>query len=249
MRRDTLTREQIVRTAIELLDAVGFEGFDMRSLGTRLDSAATAVYWHVKSKDNLITLAGDQVWQEIELPDLSAAGWRTAATTMANDLYMMFTRHPWLVLAFGSHIFYGTGKARFDDHSLAVYEMAGFFGAEADRATATVFMFVLGAALGEAATVSLTRRLSRDGGNAEEQMRDIVAKASEIARQFPRLRVRSEAFVQADYARAPDNSFEFGLEVIFDGLEGRLAALRREERRRRAQPKSRSERSSQRSPG
>ncbi len=33
----------------------------MRALGQRLNSAATAVYWHVGSKDNLITLAGDQV--------------------------------------------------------------------------------------------------------------------------------------------------------------------------------------------
>ncbi|MFD0348497.1 hypothetical protein ACFQ0M_25575 [Kitasatospora aburaviensis] len=28
--------------------------------------------------------------------------------------------------AFGSHLFYGPGKARFDDHTLALYERAGF---------------------------------------------------------------------------------------------------------------------------
>ena len=50
MPRDTLTREQIVRAAIDLLDAEGLEGLNMRSLGTRLGSAATAVYWHVGSK-------------------------------------------------------------------------------------------------------------------------------------------------------------------------------------------------------
>ena len=81
MPRDTLTREQIVRTAIALLDAEGLEGFSMRGLGARLGSAATAVYWHVKSKDDLVRLAGDEVWNEIELPDLRAVDWRTAATT------------------------------------------------------------------------------------------------------------------------------------------------------------------------
>jgi hypothetical protein len=119
------------------------------------------------------------------------------------------------------------GKARHDDHSLAVYEMAGFVGGEADRAAATVFIFVLGCALGESATLSLTRRLSRDGGNAEEQMRDAVAKATEIAMHFPRLRARSEAFAGADYAAAPDQSFEFGIEAILDGLEAQLGARRR----------------------
>jgi len=225
MPRDTLTREQIVRTAVELLDAEGLEGLNMRSLGVRLGSAATAVYWHVKSKDNLVRLAGDEVWNEIELPDLSAVDWRTAATTMANALYGMFTRHPWLVQAFGSHLFYGPGKARHDDHSLAVYEMAGFVGAEADQATATVFMFVLGSALGESATVSLKRRLSRGGGNAEELIRDTVGRASEIGMRFPRLRARLEGVPAVDYAAAPDKSFEFGLQAIFDGLEARLAAL------------------------
>lgn len=94
MPRDTLTRDQIVQTAIELLDAEGLEGLNMRSLGKRLDSAATAVYWHVKSKDNLVVLAGDQVWNEIRLPDLGTVGWRSAATSAATDLYAMFTRHP-----------------------------------------------------------------------------------------------------------------------------------------------------------
>jgi AcrR family transcriptional regulator len=222
--RQTLTRDQIVRTAIELLDAEGLEGLNMRDLGQRLGSAATAVYWHVESKEQLVRLAGDEVWNEIELPDLGSIDWRTAGTTMATGLYSMLTRHPWLVVAFGTHLIYGPGKARHDDYNLAVYEMAGFVGAAADQATAAVFMFVLGSALGESAAVSLRQRLSRDGGDAEEQIRDTVAKALEVAEQFPRLRARSESFSDADYAAAPDKSFEFGLEVLFDGLEGRLAA-------------------------
>ena len=224
MPRDTLTREQIVRTAIELLDAEGLEGLNMRSLGARLDSAATAVYWHVKSKDNLITLAGDEVWNEIELPDLSVVDWRTAATAMATGLYAMFTRHPWLVQAFGSYLFYGAGKARHDDHGLAVYEKAGFVGAEADQAGAAVFMFVLGNALGESASITLRRRLSRDGGDADELIRETIERASDIAMQFPRLRTRVEAAAGADYASAPDKSFEFGLRAIFDGFEDQLNA-------------------------
>src|SRR5437763_16953339 len=106
MPRDTLTREQIVSAAIDLLDAEGLEGLNMRALGKRLDSAATAVYWHVGSKDNLIALAGDQVWNEVALPDLAAVDWRTAAASMATDLHAMLTRHRWLVQAFGSYVVY-----------------------------------------------------------------------------------------------------------------------------------------------
>ena len=225
MPRDTLTRDQVIQTAVELLDADGLEGLNMRSLGKRLGSAATAVYWHVKNKDDLVTLAGDHVWNEIELPDLGTGDWRSAATSMATDLYAMLTRHPWLVQALASHLFQGPGKARHDDHNLAVYEAAGFVGTQADQAAATVFMFVLGNALGESATAALTRRLSRDGGNAEERIRDTMTQARDVAMQFPRLRTRLDDTAATTYGAAPDNSFEFGLRAIFDGLEARLAAV------------------------
>ncbi|MEU4539420.1 TetR/AcrR family transcriptional regulator [Streptosporangium sp. NPDC023825] len=225
MPRDTLTQEQIVRTAIELLDEEGLDGLNMRSLGGRLGTAATAVYWHVKNKDNLILLAGDRVWDEVELPDPEAVGWRAAATTMATGLHAMFSRHPWLVQAFGSHLFHGPGKARHDDHNLAVYEAAGFDGTRADRAAATVFTFVLGNVLGASAAASLARRLSRDGADAEALIQDTMAKATEVAMGFPRLRTRLETPTATDYTAAPDRTFEFGLQVLLDGLEGRLSGL------------------------
>jgi AcrR family transcriptional regulator len=225
MPRDTLTREQIVKAAIDLLDTEGLEGLNMRALGKRLGSAATAVYWHVGSKANLIALAGDQVWNEIALPDLTAIDWRTAATQMATDLHAMLTRHPWLVQAFGSYVVFGPGKARHDDHLFAIYEAAGFTGARADQAAASVFTFVLGNALGPAAAASLTRKLSRDGGNAEELLRDTMTKAREIATQFPRLRARLDT-AAADYGAAPEDTFEFGLQAILDGLQAQLIARR-----------------------
>ena len=60
------------------------------------------------------------------------------------------------------------------------------------------------------------------GGNAEELIRDHVAKATEIAAQFPRLRARL-GNAAADYGAAPEGSFEFGLRAILDGLEAELS--------------------------
>jgi AcrR family transcriptional regulator len=222
MPRDTLTREQIVNAAIDLLDSDGLEGLNMRALGRRLGSAATAVYWHVGSKENLLALAADQAWNEIMLPDLAATGWRDAATAMATGLHAMLTRHPWVVQAFGSFLVYGPGKARHDDHTLALYEAAGFSTAQAGQAAATMFTFVFGNALGTAAAASLTRKLSRDRGDAEKLIRDHVAKATEIAAQFPQLRARL-GNADAGYGAAPEGSFEFGLRAILDGLQAQLA--------------------------
>ncbi len=202
MPRDTLTREQIVSAAIDLLDAEGLEGLNMRALGQRLGSAATAVYRHVGSKDNLIALAA-----------------------MATDLYETLIRHPWLAQAFGSQLLYGPGKARQDDHGLAIYEAAGFTGEQADQVAVTVLTFVLGHALGAAAEASLTRKLGQAGGDGAALLRDRMAGAHEIAARFPRLRARLDT-AAAGYGASPEDSFEFGLQVILDGLQDRLARRR-----------------------
>jgi hypothetical protein len=163
---------------------------------------------------------------EIALPDLAATGWRDAATAIAASLHAMLTRHPWLVQAFSSFLLYGSGKARHDDYTLAIYETAGFSATQAGQAAATVFTFVLGNALGTAASASLTRKLSREGGNADELIRDHVAKATQTATQFPRLRARLD-YASADYGAAPEGSFEFGLRAILDGLEAQLTRQHR----------------------
>jgi len=224
MPRETLTREQIVRATVDLLDADGIEGLSMRQLGSRLGSAATAVYWHVKSKDDLVVLAGDAVWDEIGMPDPAAVGWRAAASAMAHDLYAMIVRHPWLVPVMSTHLIYGPGKARHDDHCLAVYEAAGFTGRDAEQAVNVVFTFVLGMALGTAAEAAWKTRLRRGGGNAEEQVQMAVAQAVEIATRYPRLRAHSEAHGDGAPVATPGQELEFGLQPILDGLQNRLAA-------------------------
>ncbi|MEV0044834.1 TetR/AcrR family transcriptional regulator C-terminal domain-containing protein [Nocardia rhamnosiphila] len=223
MPRDTLTREQIVDTAIALLDAEGLDGLNMRSLGKRLDSAATAMYWHVQNKDNLVRLATDRVWAEIALPDLDTMDWRTAAETMAGGMYAMMNRHPWLVQAHSAYLLYGENKSRCDEHVLAVYDGAGFTAEQADRAAAAVFMFVLGNAVGAAANVSIGRRLARGGDDPEARLRETTAAATEIAGKFPRLRGRIEAASGTGYNAGPDNSFQFGLAALLDGLQKSLS--------------------------
>lgn len=226
MPRDTLTAEQIVSAAIALLDEEGLDGLNMRALGNRLDSAATAIYWHIKTKDELVRLAGDAIWAEIELPELDGTDWRDAATAMATGLHEMLTRHPWFGQALGSYLMYGPGKSRYDDRSLELYERAGFAPADADRAAATVFIYVAGSALGSAVQVSLTRRLSRSGRDADQTLADTMTKAKEIAMDFPNLRKRMHTTAAETYSAAPDNTFTFGLQTILTGFESHLATSR-----------------------
>jgi hypothetical protein len=97
---------------------------------------------------------------------------------------------------------------------------------------------VLGNALGPAAQASFMRGLSIGGANAEGAIKETMAKAAEIAARFPRLRERLGT-AATEYAASPEHTFEFGLEAILDGLEGRLPSGRRNSPRRRSREPSR----------
>lgn len=212
----SLDRDQIIRATLELLDESGVQGLNMRALGARLDAAPTAIYWHVKNKDELLVAAADEVWQEVPLLDPGTAGWWTAAVEMARGLYRMVTRHPWLATLMSTHLVYGINKARHDDHGLAVYATAGFPARRASDALLTVTTFVLGHALAEAAEQTRLRRASRTPDLDQDAE---FAKVLDIAAQFPRL----NAFV-ADQDEPPGDALEFGLDLILDALEQRAAS-------------------------
>jgi AcrR family transcriptional regulator len=243
MPRDTLTRDQIVRAAVELLDAEGIEAFSMRRLGAKLGSAATTVYWHVRNKDDLVVLAGDEVWAEISLPDSGKVGWRRAVETMTWDMFAMIVRHPWVVPATTSQLVTGPRMARFTDHAIGVFEAAGFRGADVDRAINVVTNHVLGTGLAEAATsaaaakpatgdrAAAAKPATGDRAAAKPATGDrragpawqTVDEAMTIAGSYPRLAayLAQVPAIESDDARR--ERFAFGLETILDGLEARLA--------------------------
>jgi hypothetical protein len=49
-----------------------------------------------------------------------------------------------------------------------------------------------------------------------------MAKAADIAMDFPNLRKHLGTTAAAEYAAAPDSTFTFGLQTILAGLESRL---------------------------
>jgi TetR/AcrR family transcriptional regulator, tetracycline repressor protein len=49
-----INREMVVRSGLKLLDEVGLEGLTLRLLGRELKVQAATLYWHFKSKEELI---------------------------------------------------------------------------------------------------------------------------------------------------------------------------------------------------
>ncbi|WP_127932649.1 TetR/AcrR family transcriptional regulator [Nonomuraea polychroma] len=92
--RQTLTLERIVAEAVALLDEEGADRLTMRRLAERLDTGSTTLYWHVKTKDDVLDLALDAVFGEVRLPD-PAAGWQAAVRELIGGWRAALLRHPW----------------------------------------------------------------------------------------------------------------------------------------------------------
>ena len=232
MARETLNREQIVRAAIELLDAEGIDGLSMRKLGQRLGSAATAMYWHVGNKENLLLLAADEVWSEVRLPDVQAVGWRPAARELMYAVRELCDRHRWLVRVITTYLAYSEGMARFQECAYETFETAGFRDADLDWAVSTPFMFVTGLAFMSTTEVAeVKQRASQDAAAQPEEEAAVLAQANALAAKYPRLGASLEGQAQRGqtFTEQVEEVFAFGVETILDGLEARLKAGERAE--------------------
>jgi len=217
MTRETLTKEHIVKAAVDLLDSQGVDGLSMRNLGKRLGMAATSVYWHIDSKESVLSLAADRVWGEIVLPEYHAKEWLDAAHDLAWNTYSVAVQHPWLVSAMTDHFVYGPNRARHQNHCYAILEHAGFTDEHLDAAIDVIFTFVLGAAMA-ASTENTIHRAIQKGGPKSRHIKNLIEEASQTAAQFPRLHARL-----ANTAHTPDNTrqtlVERVLRTILKGLE------------------------------
>ena len=92
--RIPLSRDRVLRTAVELADASGVEALTMRRLGDELGFEAMSLYRHVASKSDLLDGMLDFVLEEWELPD-GRADWRKAIRASASSVHDALRRHPW----------------------------------------------------------------------------------------------------------------------------------------------------------
>ncbi|MFF8378986.1 TetR/AcrR family transcriptional regulator C-terminal domain-containing protein [Streptomyces sp. NPDC015661] len=97
----TLTRERIVRAALELADAEGLNALTMRRVATLLNTSTMALYRHVPGKAELVRLIADAACGEVPLGPVPA-DWRTGLERAARWLRGVYTRHRWMAHAMAS---------------------------------------------------------------------------------------------------------------------------------------------------
>ncbi|MGI5270434.1 TetR/AcrR family transcriptional regulator C-terminal domain-containing protein [Nonomuraea sp. CA-218870] len=76
-KRPGITRKAMIETALRLLDEVGLDGLTVRRLATELGVRSPALYWHIRTKQELLNGMADAVIVAAGMgPPLPGEGWQ-----------------------------------------------------------------------------------------------------------------------------------------------------------------------------
>jgi AcrR family transcriptional regulator len=96
--RKPLSRDVILRAALEMIDANGIDSLSMRQLGQALGVEAMSIYYYFKNRDDLLDGVVEAVMQEIidtvDKNHRRNQGWKTAARKFITAYRIVGNRHP-----------------------------------------------------------------------------------------------------------------------------------------------------------
>ena len=212
--RPPLNRERVLRAALAYADENGIGSLTMRKLGQALGVEAMSLYHHVSSKDDLIDGMIDLVFAEIELPT-DGSDWRVAMRERAVSARRALSRHRWAIGLMESRSSPGPATLRHHDQVLGCLRRAGFSVEGAAHAYSMLDSYIYGFALQEAS-------LPFDTGKGTAELAQLIM-AQFPADAYPHLaEFMVEHVLQPGYQYGAE--YEFGLDLILDGLEA-LATL------------------------
>lgn len=204
-----LTRDEILRVAIEMADADGIDTLSMRKLGERVGVEAMSLYNHVANKVDLLDGMVDLVFAEIDLP-VADGEWKPAMRRRAQSAREVLRRHLWAVGLLESRRTPGAANLGHHDAVLASLRAGGFTVAQTAHAYSLLDSYIYGFALQEASLPFDT------GADTVELGQEILEAAPTDA--YPHL-----AEFMVEHAMKPGyafgDEFEVGLDLILDALD------------------------------
>ena len=207
--RPPLTRGRVLQAAVALADASGSEALSMRKLGDVVGVEAMSLYHHVANKDDLLDGMIDVVFGEIDLPS-SGDDWKTAMRQRAVSARRVLSRHGWAIGFMESRSSPGPATLRHHDAVIGCLRDAGFSIELAAHAISVLDSYIYGFALQERGLPFHTPE------ETAEMAQDILAGFP--ADEYPHLtELTTQHVLRPGYDYG--NEFEFGLDLILDGLE------------------------------
>jgi AcrR family transcriptional regulator len=205
-RRLPLSRERVLRAAIKLADEGGIEALSMRKLARELGVEAMSLYNHVANKDEILDGIIDLVASEIDLP-ADGTDWKTALRHSAISTRDVFLRHPWASSLWMSRAG-GSARLRRGDWMLSTLREAGLSKDLTYHAFHIVESHILGFT---AQQLNFPYKDEELAGMAETFLQQLPAG------EYPDF--VEHVMQHLEPSHGDEGGFEFGLDLILDGLE------------------------------
>ncbi len=205
-RRTPLTRERVLDAAITLIDERGIDALSMRKLGQELGVEAMSLYNHVAGKDDLLDGIRDVVVAKITLPALDTE-WKPALRSMAVSAHQVLQPHAWAGALWNRPGMPGAARMRYMEAMLRCLRTAGFPIEPAYAAYHVIDNYIVGVTVQQASFTFTADELP-------DLAAELLSQAPEADYPFLVEHVRQHL----DGSTHP-SSFEFGLDLLLDGLE------------------------------
>lgn len=218
--REPLSRDRVLRGAVRLADSEGLAAVSMRRLGTELGVEAMSLYHHVSGKEALLDAMVEHVGAELNA-EVSGIGlphraddWSAVLRTRALAARTVMLRHPWMPAVLQTRTTMSLEVVRYYDGVVAILTAGGF-----DHDLTHHALHALGSRV-----IGFTQELFDPGDAGEDTSEEVLAQMAETV---PHLMAMLAAVAHTD---GPDQTlgwcddrteFEFGLDVVLDGLERR----------------------------
>src|SRR5216683_410890 len=207
--RTPLSRERVLRAAVAMADESGIGALSMRKLGEALGVEAMSLYNHVANKDDLLDGMVDLVFSEIDLPS-GGADWKTAMRQRAISARGVLSRHRWAIGLMESRTSPGSATLRHHDAVIGSLREGGFSIEMAAHAFSVLDSYIYGFALQEAS-------LPFETAEETAEVAEMIFKQLP-PEEYPYLtELTVEHVLQPGYDYG--NEYEFGLDLILEGLE------------------------------
>jgi AcrR family transcriptional regulator len=207
--RPALNRERVIAAAVALADEIGVDALTIRKLAAELDVKPMTIYHHVPNKEAIIDGMVDVVFSEIELPRTDV-DWKQAIRQRAASARVVLARHPWAAPLMESRTSPGPATLRHHDAVLGCLRAGGFSIERTAHAYAVIDAFIYGFALQEAS-------LPATAGDEMADLAQAITDAMPVG-EYPHLvEFTTEHVLRPGYDFG--HEFDFGIDLILDGLE------------------------------
>jgi TetR/AcrR family tetracycline transcriptional repressor len=207
-----LSKAAVVERALALADELGLEALTIRRLAQELGVTPMALYWHFRSKEELLAGLGDRVWAEIDVDVDPAADWPAQLRGLLESLVQMLRAHPsasQLLLA-GEKL-HGEAAIMATETALAVLRRGGFSPEQASE--------IARSAMWTGLTLVMSEPGFDPAGTPEERAELMRQSRIRLAMLPPdRFPCVVEAAGPLTAGDDPDFHYQFGIDLFIAGV-------------------------------